>query len=34
MHDLISVKNLISHGFACTSSQAMSRAIKRALSLA
>jgi hypothetical protein len=30
-HDLISVQNLISHGFACTSSQAMSRVTKEHL---
>jgi hypothetical protein len=30
-HDSISVQNLISHSFACTSSQAMSRATKEHL---
>jgi hypothetical protein len=33
MHDLINVQNLISHGFACTSSQAMSHATKEHLAL-
>jgi hypothetical protein len=31
MHDSISVQNLRSHGFSCTSSQAMSRTTKEHL---